>query len=147
MKIQGTYTVPAPRNEVWNALMDPAILERAIPGCEKLTPLGDNRYTAILKAGVGNIKGTFNSEIALTELRPPASYTLTSKAKAPVGFVEGAGQVSLEEADGGAATTVRFAGDAKMGGMLASVAGRLFEAAAQKNIGDMFKNLAKLVAK
>src|SRR4051794_2707996 len=146
MKLQGSFTIPAPRERVWRALLDPEILQRSIPGCEKLTPTGENRYTAVLKAGVGAIKGTFTSDISLTDLKPLESYTLTARAKAPVGFVEGSGRAELQDADAGS-TTVNFSGDAKVGGMLASVAGRLIEAAAQQNIKQMFANLAREIEK
>lgn len=146
MTLEGSFTIAAPRAKVWRALLDPGVLERSIPGCEKLTPTGDNRYTAVLKAGVGAIKGTFNSEVTISNLEPENSYTLSSRAKAPVGFVEGSGRVELHD-EGSGNTRIHFSGEAKVGGMLASVAGRLIEAAAQKNIRDMFANLAREVEK
>jgi uncharacterized protein len=145
MKLEGTYTIAAPRDVVWRALLDPGVLQRSIPGCEKLIPTGENQYTAVLKAGVGAIKGTFNSEITITDVDPGKGYTLSARAKAPVGFVEGSGKAVLEGGDGANATTVKFSGEAKVGGMLASVGGRLIEAASQKNIRDMFNNLAREV--
>jgi len=145
MKLEGTYTIAAPIDVVWRALLDPGVLQRSIPGCEKLIPTGDNRYTAVLKAGVGAIKGTFNSEITISDINPGKGYTLSARAKAPVGFIEGSGKVLLE-ADGPKSTTVKFSGEAKVGGMLASVGGRLIEAASQKNIRDMFNNLAREAA-
>jgi uncharacterized protein len=138
MKIEGAYTINAPRETVWHALLDPAVLAKVIPGCEKLTAIGENRYTAVVKAGVGAIKGTFTSEFAISEIEPLQGYTLTSRAKAPVGFVEGNGR-------DGQPTTSSFIGEAKMGGALASVAARLFEAAAKKNTDEMFQNLRTLV--
>ena len=145
MKIEGSYTINAPRELVWRALLDPDVLAKTIPGCEKLTATGENRYTAVVKAGVGAIKGTFNSEFSLGDIEPGQAYTLVSKAKAPVGFVEGNGRVRLEGGNDGKPTIVTFTGDVKMGGMLASIAGRLFEAAARKNTDDMFERLRTLV--
>lgn len=145
MKIEGSYTINAPREPVWHALLDPAVLAKVIPGCEKLTAMGENRYTAVVKAGVGAIKGTFTSEFAISEVDPLQGYTLTSRAKAPVGFVEGNGRVRLDGGSDGQPTTISFIGEAKMGGALASVAARLFEAAAKKNTDEMFQNLRTLV--
>ena len=145
MKIEGSYTINAPRETVWHALLDPGVLAKVIPGCESLTPAGENRYTAVIKAGVGAIKGRFSSEMTIADIEPEQGYTLTSRAKAPVGFVEGNGRVRLEDGNDGQPTVVSFAGDVKMGGALASVAGRLFEAAAKKNTDEMFQNLRTLV--
>ena len=62
MKVEGTYQVPAPRERVWETLMDPAFLKQAIPGCEELVEEGDRRYRLTIKAGVGAIKGSFTGQ-------------------------------------------------------------------------------------
>jgi carbon monoxide dehydrogenase subunit G len=139
VKIEGNYAIPASRGVVWRALLNPEVLQRSIPGCEKLVPAGENRYTAVMKAGVGAIKGTFTSEFSISDVEPEKGYTLSTRAKSSVGFVEGSGRLLLEEG-GPEQTSIKFSGDVKVGGMLASVAGRLMEAAAQKNIRDMFAN-------
>jgi carbon monoxide dehydrogenase subunit G len=136
------HTISAPPVAVWQKLMDPAVLQRAMPGCQKLEEKAPNQYRAMLKAGVGPVKGTFHGDITIADIVPEKSYTLTSRANSSVGFVEAVGHVELES-DGDGTTIVRFRGEAKVGGMLASVGGRLVEAAAQKNIRDTFANLAR----
>ena len=37
MKITGTSTLVAPPHQVWDAVHDPAVLARCLPGCERLT--------------------------------------------------------------------------------------------------------------
>ncbi|MCI0401992.1 MAG: carbon monoxide dehydrogenase subunit G [Acidobacteria bacterium] len=141
MKLEGSHKIAAPRGVVWRALTDPAVLQRSIPGCEMLEATGENTYRATLKAGVGSIQGKFAGEVSLTDIVEEKSFTLTARAKAPVGFVEGKGKVALEVS--GKETLVKFSGDVKTGGMLAAVGGRLIEAAAQKNLNEMFENLAR----
>ena len=85
---------------------------------------------------------TFHGDISIGNIVPEKSYILTSRANSTAGFVEGIGRVELE-GNGDGTTMVRFSGEAKVGGMLASVGGRLVEAAAQKNIRDTFANLAR----
>ena len=142
MKFEGTHIIPAPLTEVWQKLMDPAVLQRAMPGCQKLEEKAPNQYRAILKASAGPVKGTFHGDVTIADIVPEKSYTLTSHANSTVGFVEGIGRVELES-DGDGKTIVRFSGEAKVGGMLASVGGRLVEAAAQKNLRETFANLAR----
>ena len=141
MKIEGTYKIAAPQALVWRKLMDPGVLQRSMPGCEKLEPTGEQQYRATLKVGVGSVKGTFTSEVALSDIDNDHGYTLSTRAKAPVGFVEGSGRVQLVE--NGGETVIHFIGEVKVGGALASVGGRLIEAAARKNINDTFANLAR----
>jgi carbon monoxide dehydrogenase subunit G len=141
MKLEGTYTIAAPLDAVWRNLMDPAVLQRAVPGCQRLEEKVPNQYRAILKTGVGPVKGTFHGDITISDIVPETSYTLTSRATSTAGFVEGVGRVELESA--GADTIVRFSGEAKVGGMLLSVGARLVEAAAHKSVRDTFANLAR----
>jgi carbon monoxide dehydrogenase subunit G len=37
MEMSGEYQIAAPRDKVWAALNDPAILKESIPGCQELT--------------------------------------------------------------------------------------------------------------
>jgi len=142
MKLDGSYRIAAARQQVWNTLLNPDVLRRVIPGCEKLDSLGDHRYNATFRAGVGQIKGTFSGEVEISDLDPENAYTLRSRMKAAVGFVEGNGRISLSDSEAGAQETLlTYSGDVKIGGLLASIAGRLIEAAVKKNMDDMFANL------
>ena len=66
MKLEGSHDVPAPRQKVWDAFLDPEQLRQAIPGCENLEALGNDEYKATMKVGVGGVKGTFEGKVRLT---------------------------------------------------------------------------------
>ena len=51
MKISGSSTLDAPVEKVWEAIQDPAVLARCIPGCESLTTVADDRYAMSVTAG------------------------------------------------------------------------------------------------
>src|SRR2546429_9915063 len=76
MKLEGSYEVPAGRQTVWEAFLDPAKLKKAIPGCEKLEAVAPEEYKATMKVGVGGVKGTFEGKVKITEKKPPESYKL-----------------------------------------------------------------------
>ena len=71
MKIEGSHELSASRERVYQALIDPAVLQRCIPGCEKLEETGENTYSATLRTGVGSIKGLFTGNVKLEDLTPP----------------------------------------------------------------------------
>ena len=52
MKISGSSTLDAPVDKVWEAIQDPGVLARCLPGCESLAVIGDHRYAMSLTAGV-----------------------------------------------------------------------------------------------
>ena len=139
MRIEGTYTVGAPRPIVWQLLNDPEALARTIPGCETLVPAGFNRYKATIRAGVGAIKGTYSGTVTIQEANPPASYTLEIDCKGSTGFVRGRGAISLSEQ--GADTQITVDSDGQAGGPIATVGQRLIGAAAKMMLADFFRRL------
>lgn len=139
VKLEGTFSIGAPRAIVWELLNDPAVLARIIPGCERLTPAGSDRYQATITAGVAAVKGTYAGIVAIREIKPPESYTLEIDGKGTGGFVRGRGTVSL--AQRGLATDVSVDGDAQIGGPIAGIGQRLIGGAARMMLGEFFRAL------
>ena len=48
MEMTGERRINATRDQVWAALNDPAVLQKAIPGCETVERVGDDQFTAKL---------------------------------------------------------------------------------------------------
>lgn len=139
MKIDATYEMQAPRERVYAALVQPEILRRAIPGCESLKKIGENTYSAILKAGVGAIKGTFKGEVRLEDMRPPEHYRIVVEGKGAVGFAKGSADFDLEEKDGG--TLIKYSGEMQIGGTIAAVGQRMIQGAAKMMAAKFFATL------
>ena len=98
MKLEGTHELQASRERVYQCLTDPEVLQRCIPGCERLEKTGDNSYSATIRTGVGSIKkGEFNGSVRLEEMRPPEHYRIVVEGKGEPGFVKGSGNLDLEE--------------------------------------------------
>ena len=139
MKIEGTQTISAPRPRVFAALVDPAILQKCIPGCEQLVQTEENKYNAKLSAGVGPIKGIFTATVSLENVKAPEHYRLVVEGKGQPGFVKGAGELNLAEAAEG--TSIRYTGEVNVGGLLASVGQRMIQSAASMLAGKFFASL------
>ena len=137
MKIEGTHELSAPRGRVFAALVDPAVLQRCIPGCEGLERTGEHAYATTLKAGVGTIKGLFKGNVRLEDVRAPEHYRIVVDGKGQPGFLKGAGELNLEEREGGG-TLVRYAGDVQVGGTIAGVGQRMIQGAAKMMASQFF---------
>jgi len=136
MKIEGTHELRARRVRVFQALTDPEVLKRCIPGCEQLEETGENSYAATLRAGVGSIKGTFKGNVRLEEMRQPEHYRMIVDGKGQPGFLKGTGDIDLEEQ--GDATIIKYAGDVQVGGTIASVGQRMIQGAAKMMASQFF---------
>jgi len=141
MKLTISSLVPADRDRVFAALVNPEVLRRAIPGCESLTPVGADTYDAVLKIGVAGLKGTYHGKASIREQHPPAALTLSFEGKGSPGFVRGSSAITLTAEEN--ATRVSADADVQVGGLIAAVGSRLVEAAAKKLADDFFRQLAE----
>ena len=144
MDISGSYTLNAPREQVWNALRDPGALKRAIPGCESLEQTGDNAYTVRLNVGVAGVKGIYNGSLHVLDAQAPESYHLVMDGTGVRGILHRDGVLRLE-AQATGTTVVHYAGQAQLGGAIASVGPLVATGAANRLIKEYFTRLADLL--
>src|SRR6185369_8271743 len=136
MKISGTQTFPAPRQKVWEFLIDPQRIAKCLPGCEKLEAVGENEYSSQINVGLAAVKGVYTGKVKLDEMRPPSHYKMLIDGKGKQGFIKGFGTLDFEDQNG--QTLVNYNGDIQVGGPLASVGQRMIDGAAKMMIGQFF---------
>jgi uncharacterized protein len=139
VKLEGEVVLNAPRERVWHILNDPAVLQRHMPGCESLQPVGPDQYEAVLKIGVAAIKGTYKAKLSITDRQAPESYRLHVEGQGKPGFVKGSGSVHLHEQ--GAQTRLAYSGDLEVGGLIARVGMRLLGSLSQRMTHQFFEGL------
>jgi carbon monoxide dehydrogenase subunit G len=143
MKIEGSADIPAPREKVWAAFLDPNILAQALPGCEKLEAIGPNEYKATMKVGVAAIKGTFEGKVKLSDLEPPNRYRMAVEGSGGPGFVRGDAGMQMSDVDGG--TKVTYDADVQVGGLIASVGQRMLGGVTKMMLDQFFTRMTELL--
>lgn len=137
MKVSGSHVVHASRQVVWDALQDPQVLVRTIPGCHELREAGDGRYEARVHAGIASIKGTYDGQVELSDQDPPSSYTLHAIGRGGPGTIDATARLALVETDEG--TEVSYDADAVVGGAIAGVGQRVVSGVARRNAASFFE--------
>jgi carbon monoxide dehydrogenase subunit G len=145
MTLDGTHRFDAPRDRVWAAFNDPAVLARATPGCERLDPVGPDEFDATLSVGIASVKGTYQGKLAILDRKPMDGYTLRVEGSGRPGFVKGEGRLTLTDEDGGTRATIK--GEAQVGGVIAAVGQRLLGAASRMLMEQFFSSLEAEIAK
>jgi carbon monoxide dehydrogenase subunit G len=145
MTLDGTHHFDAPRDRVWAAFNDPAVLARATPGCERLEPVGPDEFDATLSVGIASVKGTYQGKLAILDKKPLEGYTLRVEGSGRPGFVKGEGRLALTDEDGGTRATIK--GEAQVGGVIAAVGQRLLGAASRMLMEQFFSSLDAEIAK
>jgi uncharacterized protein len=145
MDMTGERRIAAPRQAVWQALNDPAVLKASIPGCESLEKLSETDMQATAAVKVGPMSGRFNGKVHLADLDPPNGYTISGEGQGGVlGFAKGGAKVAL--ADDGPATLLRYEVNAQVGGKLAQLGARLIDATAKQMADAFFDRFSAQVA-
>jgi len=148
MQLNGSVTVAAPVTRVWDALQDPAVLARTIPGCSSLEETGPDTYRMVVTAGVASIQGTYVGQVELADPDPPRSFVLRARGQGAPGTVDATVRVRLTDGDG--STRIDYEADATVGGMVGGVGQRMLGSVAKRTAGEFFaaveRDLAALAA-
>lgn len=131
MIVQGEFEFRGPRETVWQLLMDPAVLIKAMPGARTLDRVGENRYEGVMRVGVGPVTAAeWSVQVELHDLQRPESYTMQIDSQGPLGFTRGTARVTLTET-GPLTTAMLYRADLQVGGRVAGVGQRLLEQVAK----------------
>jgi carbon monoxide dehydrogenase subunit G len=143
VKIEGSYTFNAPREKVWQVLLDPKIMAQCMPGCESLTEVGPDQYEATLKVGVASVKGSYKGKVSIKDKEEPSHYVLSGEGSGGPGFMRGDVAIDLEENRG--QTVLKYSTDAKVGGLIASIGQRMLNGVAKMMLEQFFKKLENFI--
>ena len=141
MKISGDNTISYPVEQVWDALLDPAVLVRTIPGCERLETTGEHTYAMTVTAGVAAIRGTYDGTCALSDLKEHESLVMRLQGAGAPGTIDATVNVAFAPAGDGA-TRVTYDADAVVGGMVGGVGQRMLGSVSKRMAGEFFGNVA-----
>lgn len=98
---QGSVTVDAPRDGLWDALLDPAVLKDLVHGAESVGMPEPDLYVARLSYGVGTFRSRYVVEIRVSELDRPSTLRLSGHSNGALGRGEASALVTLTEAEPG----------------------------------------------
>lgn len=146
MKVTGEAELRAPVERVWDALFDPEVLVRTIPGCQRLEVTGPDEYRMTVTAGVAAIKGSYLGTVRLTDQHRPASFVLRAAGSGAPGTVQVDVTVTLSPEDGGGATRLAYDADAVVGGPVGGVGQRMLTGVARKTAGEFFRAVDEVLS-
>jgi carbon monoxide dehydrogenase subunit G len=138
MEMQGSRQLAVTQQQGWDALNDPEVLKACIPGCERMDVAAPNEYAVGIAVRVGPVAARFNGKVALSEVNPPQSYTISFDAQAgAAGFGRGDAKVRLTPL--GTGCELAYDVRAQVGGKIAQVGQRLIDGVARSMAEDFFK--------
>jgi uncharacterized protein len=147
MEFDNTFTVAAPIDEVWGAVLDVERVAPCVPGAQVLEQIGDNAYKVAIRVKLGPVSMIYNGEVEVVEQYPDdrrAVMSARAKESRGQGTADARVEMRLSQDDGTTHgeihTNVAISGRAAaMGqGIIADVSARLIDTFAA--------NLAQMLA-
>lgn len=140
MKLSGQHTFSAPAAEVYGRLLDPNVLRRCMPGCERLEPLSEDRLEISMAVPIPAVKGEYKGTIEILDRAPFSSFRMKIEVTGKSGFVSAEASMSIEPVDE-ESSVVSYEADAQVGGPAASVGQRVLTGISRRQVDQMMRCL------
>jgi uncharacterized protein len=145
MLVEGTHVVTnATRERVFEALADPGVLARTLPGCRELAVIDTDSYSLAVEAGVGAARGMYQGQVSIDERVAPRLYVATLDARGGPGSVKARLRAELEAR--GEDTAVAYSVDSELVGSIAGVGQRVLAGVARRTSADFFDAIERDLA-
>ncbi|WP_411843837.1 SRPBCC family protein [Salinicoccus sp. HZC-1] len=138
MEGKGKINLPGTKEEVFEEMLNPELLEKCIMGCKEFNVIEDNKYKAELSVGIAAVKGKYDADIEVKNITEGDSYTLVIHGEGNPGLVDAVADIKLEQIDDNE-TLVKYEYEADAGGKIASIGQRMLGGVAKLVINDFFK--------
>jgi hypothetical protein len=143
MKLNGTHKFKANSTRVFNAILDPAILQKCIPGCESVSLLDATRLQVNVTVPLPGLKGAYAVVVNLLQRQDPHLIVLGVKRQGRGGSVDAVAHINIaDEADG---ALVTYDANADLSGAIA-VAGTVGRPFVNNTLNSVFENLDKALS-
>jgi carbon monoxide dehydrogenase subunit G len=113
MEIEGTYTLQASTEDVWQCLMDQQTIQHAIPGLERLNKVDEHTYTFAIHIRHAPLRGAYTGSANVLEPEYPTAYRLNIEGEGPTSKFHCECAIHLSEQ--GENTVVSYQGALQLG--------------------------------
>ena len=144
INFSGEFTTPRGPEEVFDFLSDPNKFGPLLPDFESMSMQDATHFTVKVKVGVGNIRGSAEIKMELTEAVKPLRAQYRGRGNAIGSQITVSSSFELLPLP--ESTRVIWRGETAVFGKLASMAGGMLEPLGKKNIQKLIEGLQKALA-
>ncbi len=147
MEITGSQKVNAPRQIVFESLLNPEILKNSIPGCDSAefvdTPKG-RQVKMTVSPNFPGMKGSYTVFLETGEVVAPSRVVLITEPSSSIGTIRAKCTTDLSET--GTGTLLNYVATAALEGKIASTPEIVIKGAVKVALDQFFKNFEKQVS-
>ena len=145
LEFSGSPAIAAPRERVWERLMDPHFVAQSAPGVESVQAIDPTHFKVISGFGVGSIRVRFTMDVELYDIMKGRSAKMRVRGKAPGSAIDVVSNLQVDDAGSGN-TQLKWSATSEVSGTVASVGARLMEGTARKLTEQFWTDFAKRVS-
>jgi uncharacterized protein len=147
MEFDNTFTVTAPIDEVWGAVLDVERVAPCVPGAQVLEQTGDNTYKVAIKVKLGPVSMVYNGDVEVVEQDPEARRAVMSaKAKESRGQGTADARVEMRLSHDNGTTHGAIHTDVAISGRAAAMGQGIIADVSARLIDTFAVNLAQMLA-
>lgn len=147
MDVSGSQKIKAPREQVFNALLNPEVLKNSIPSCDSAEfvdfPTG-RQLKLTVSPSLPGFKGPYVIYMSTGEVVPPSRVVLMAEPSTNNSHVKATCVIDL--ADDGSNTNLNYNAHADLEGKIASAPDIVLKPAIKVALDQFFKNFEKQVS-
>jgi uncharacterized protein len=144
LEFSGSPEITAPKERVWERLMDPHFLARSAPGVESVEVIDPTHFKVISGFGAGSFKVRFTMGVELFDIVPGRSARMRMQAQAPGSAVDVLSSIEIRKA-GPSTVQLNWSATSEITGTVAGLGARLMEGAARRLTEQFWADFARRV--
>jgi uncharacterized protein len=147
MKLQfaGSPRIDAPRERVWERLMDPHFLAQSAPGVEAVETIDSTHFKVLSGFGLGSIRVKLTMNVELYEIDWGRSAKMRLHGQAAGSAIDVVSDMRVVVAGPGS-TQLSWSATSEVTGTVASMGARLMEGAARRLTEQFWTDFAERVS-
>jgi Uncharacterized conserved protein len=145
VRFEGSFDLKASPETFFKVATDPKKFSRAIPDVKKVTVKDQNNFNVEFTVSLGPIRGTLKVDFTYEKVEPYSFLSVVGKGGGLQSTVNV--RIDAKVAPSSTGSKVDWAADLTVGGLVASVGGRLIESVTKDKITEIIENLRKIVEK
>ena len=142
LNLTGTESIQTSPSQLWESVVDPAVLQRSIPGCISMGEVAPGEYTITLELKVAAVGGNFKGSVKLSEMNPPNSCLINVSGNGTLGIGKGAAHITITANEDDTAQ-ITYEADGEVSGLVAGVGQRVLMGVAKHLVRQFFAALKK----
>jgi uncharacterized protein len=141
---EGEIDVPVPKEKLYEFIVDPKGIVSILPDVEESRVIDGDHFFVKSKVGMSYLKGSVGLNFNIVEKRPGEFARVVGRGQGIQSSMDLSLAITVEGTPGG--SKGKWVADAKVGGLMASVGGRIINGVAEKYIRQVTETLRAKVS-